>query len=79
MLAAIASRLPRMVREAAMHLPTATFKVLRTVKSLAHQIGRRAIAEKLAAAQQGVNIRTDVFGMLCECSLFNDARRCTVK
>ncbi|KAJ7200096.1 cytochrome P450 [Mycena pura] len=65
-LAAIASRLPRIVREAAMHLPTATFKVLRTVKSLAHQIGRRVIAEKLAAAQQGVNIRTDVFGMLLD-------------
>jgi hypothetical protein len=52
----------------AMHLPTATFNVLRAVKSLAHQIGRQAIAEKLAAVQQGANIRTDVFGMLCEFS-----------
>ncbi|KAJ7302218.1 cytochrome P450 [Mycena albidolilacea] len=61
---AIASRLPKMVRGAAMYLPIAAFKVLRAVKSLADQIGRRAIAEKLAAAQQGANMRTDVFGML---------------
>ncbi|KAJ7764292.1 cytochrome P450 [Mycena metata] len=63
---AIASRLPKMIRGAAMHFPTTTFKVLRAVKSLAHQIGRRAIAEKLAAVQQGANIRTDVFGMLLD-------------
>ncbi|KAJ7302230.1 cytochrome P450 [Mycena albidolilacea] len=61
---AIASRLPKMVRGAVMYLPIAAFKVLRAVKSLADQIGRRAIAEKLAAAQQGANMRTDVFGML---------------
>ncbi|KAF7336314.1 Cytochrome P450 [Mycena venus] len=63
---AIGSLLPNMVRRAAMHFPTATFKVLRAVKSLAHQIGRRAIAEKLAAIQQGSNTRTDVFDMLLD-------------
>ncbi|KAF7378349.1 Cytochrome P450 [Mycena sanguinolenta] len=63
---AIASRLPKIVRRAAMHLPIAAFKVLRTVKSLAHQIGRRAVAEKLLAAQQGANMKTDVFGMLLD-------------
>jgi hypothetical protein len=61
-----------MVRGAAMHLPTNTFKVLRAVKSLALQIGRRAVAEKLASIQQGANMRTDVFGMLCEFSTLLD-------
>jgi hypothetical protein len=55
-----------------MHFPTATFKVLRAVKSLAHQIGRRAIAENLAAIQQGANTRTDVFGILREFSTMLD-------
>ncbi|KAJ7020838.1 cytochrome P450 [Mycena alexandri] len=63
---AIGSRLPKMIRVAAMHLPTTTFKVLRSVKSLAHQIGKRVIAEKLGAVQQGANMRTDVFGMLLD-------------
>ncbi|KAJ7260302.1 cytochrome P450 [Mycena haematopus] len=63
---AIASRLPKMVRVGAMHLPTATFKVLRMVKSLARQIGRQAVADKLAAIQEGRNTRTDVFGMLLD-------------
>ncbi|KAF8214337.1 cytochrome P450 [Mycena galopus ATCC 62051] len=63
---AIASRMPKMVLEAVMHLPTATFKVLRTVKSLARQIGRQAVANKRAAVQQGENTRTDVFGMLLD-------------
>ncbi|KAF7378365.1 Cytochrome P450 [Mycena sanguinolenta] len=49
-----------------MHLPIAAFKVLRTVKSLAHQIGRRVITEKLAEAKQGANMKTDVFGMLLD-------------
>ncbi|KAF7336142.1 Cytochrome P450 [Mycena venus] len=63
---AIASRLPKMVWGAAANLPTATFKVLRAVKSLARQIGRQAVADKLAAIQQGANTRTDVFGMLLD-------------
>ncbi|KAF7336154.1 Cytochrome P450 [Mycena venus] len=63
---AIGSRLPKMVWRAAVHLPTATFKVLRAVKSLARQIGRQAVADKLAAIQQGANARTDVFGMLLD-------------
>ncbi|KAJ7673934.1 cytochrome P450 [Mycena polygramma] len=63
---AIASRLPKTVLEAAMHLPIATFKVLRAVKSLARQIGRKAVAEKLAAIQRGADMRTDVFGMLLD-------------
>lgn len=63
-----------------MHLPTATFKVLRAVKSLARQIGRQAVAEKLSAIQQGADARTDVFGMLCEFSTMlefvrSDSRR----
>ncbi|KAJ7321540.1 cytochrome P450 [Mycena albidolilacea] len=63
---AIVSRLPKMVWAAAAHLPTATFKVLRAVKSLARQIGRQAVADKLAAIQQGANTRTDVFDMLLD-------------
>ncbi|KAJ7881571.1 cytochrome P450 [Mycena olivaceomarginata] len=63
---AIVSRLPKMVWAAAAHLPTATFKVLRAVKSLARQIGRQAVADKLAAIQQRTNTRTDVFDMLLD-------------
>jgi hypothetical protein len=61
-----------MVWAAAAHLPTATFKVLRAVKSLARQIGRQAVADKLAAIQQGTNTRTDVFDMLREFSTMLD-------
>ncbi|KAJ7037292.1 cytochrome P450 [Mycena alexandri] len=63
---AIGSRLPKLVWRAAMRLPTAAFKDLRAVKSLATRIGKEAIAKKLAAVEQGASAKTDVFGMLLD-------------
>jgi len=63
---AIGARLPKLVWKAAIHLPTTTFKDIRTVKYLANQIGKQIIGEKAADARRGLGIRTDVFGMLLD-------------
>ncbi|KAF8193097.1 cytochrome P450 [Mycena galopus ATCC 62051] len=61
---AIGARLPKFIWRAAIYLPTTTFKVIRTVKYLANKTGNQIVEEKLAEAQGGVGITTDVFGML---------------
>ncbi|KAF8209814.1 cytochrome P450 [Mycena galopus ATCC 62051] len=50
---AVGARLPKWAWRAAIHLPTATFKVLHTAKYLAHQIGQHVVQKKLDAAQRG--------------------------
>ncbi|KAJ7886866.1 cytochrome P450 [Mycena olivaceomarginata] len=57
---AIGARLPKWAWRAAVHLPTATFKVLRTAKYLAHQIGHHVVQKKLDAAQQGLETNSDI-------------------
>ncbi|KAF7356001.1 Cytochrome P450 [Mycena venus] len=63
---AIGGRLPLWLRRAAIHLPTATFKVIRTAKRLADDIGKQVLREKRAAAAQGIDIRTDLYGQLLD-------------
>jgi hypothetical protein len=57
---AVGARLPKWAWRAAVHLPTATFKVLRTAKYLAHQIGHHVVQKKLDAAQQGLETNSDI-------------------
>ncbi|KAJ7843795.1 cytochrome P450 [Mycena olivaceomarginata] len=63
---AIGARMPTFVWRAAIHLPTPTFKTIRRAKYLADEVGTRAIRDKTAAARQGLEIDTDVFGRLVQ-------------
>jgi hypothetical protein len=63
---AVAVRLPKWVLRAATGLPTETFNIIRTAKSLANRLGERIIREKMDVARQGLAVETDVFDMLCE-------------
>ncbi|KAJ6455220.1 cytochrome P450 [Mycena sanguinolenta] len=59
---AVAVRLPKWVWRAATHLPITPFKIIRTAKCFAREIGERAICGKMEAVWQG---QPDVFDMLC--------------
>ncbi|KAF7374087.1 Cytochrome P450 [Mycena sanguinolenta] len=60
---AVAVRLPKWVWRAATHLPTKTFKVIRTAKCFAKDIGERAVWGKMEAGLPG---QTDVFDKLLD-------------
>ncbi|KAF7364447.1 Cytochrome P450 [Mycena sanguinolenta] len=60
---AVAVRLPKWVWRAAMYLPITTFKIIRTAKSFAREIGERSICKKMEAGQQD---QTDVFDMFLD-------------
>jgi hypothetical protein len=51
---------------AATHLPTQTFKAVRRANHLAQRLGERVVREKEHLAQVGLDINSDLFGMLCE-------------
>jgi hypothetical protein len=51
---------------AATGLPTETFNIIRTAKSLANQLGEKIVREKMDVARQGLAVETDAFDMLCE-------------
>ncbi|KAJ7904207.1 cytochrome P450 [Mycena leptocephala] len=57
---AVGARVPKWAWRAAIHLPTATFKVIRTAKYLAHQIGHHVVRKKLDAARQGLRTGSDI-------------------
>ncbi|KAF7374048.1 Cytochrome P450 [Mycena sanguinolenta] len=60
---AVAVRLPKWVWRAVMYLPITTFKIIRTAKSFAREIGERSICGKMEAGQQD---QTDVFDMFLD-------------
>jgi hypothetical protein len=61
---AIGALLPGWLLRLTMHLPTRTFKLLRTQVDLANREGRRAVREKLETARQGLDPGDDVFSLL---------------
>ncbi|KAJ7244503.1 cytochrome P450 [Mycena rebaudengoi] len=61
---AIGALLPGWLLRLTMHLPTRTFKLLRTQVNLANREGRRAFREKLESARQGLDPGDDVFSLL---------------
>ncbi|KAJ7838916.1 cytochrome P450 [Mycena olivaceomarginata] len=61
---AVSVRLPKWVLRAATGLPTETFNIIRTAKSLANQLGEKVIREKMDVARQGLAVGTDAFDML---------------
>ncbi|KAF7356160.1 Cytochrome P450 [Mycena venus] len=63
---AIGARLPGWVWRAAIHLPTATCKAIRTAKRLANELGNQVLREKREAAEQGLDIDTDLYGRLLD-------------
>jgi hypothetical protein len=62
----LGARLPKWIWRLASSFPSATFKVIRTTNHLSNQLGKQIVQEKLDAARQGLDINTDVFGMLRE-------------
>jgi hypothetical protein len=64
---AIGALLPGWLLRLTMHLPTRTFKLLRTQVDLANREGRRAVREKLETARQGLDPGDDVFSLLRQC------------
>ncbi|KAF7356161.1 Cytochrome P450 [Mycena venus] len=63
---AIGARLPGWVWRGAIHLPTATCKAIRTAKRLANELGNQVLREKREAAEQGLDINTDLYGRLLD-------------
>ncbi|KAJ7216799.1 cytochrome P450 [Mycena rebaudengoi] len=61
---AIGALLPGWLLRLTMHIPTRTFKLLRTQVNLANREGRRAFREKLESARQGLDPGDDVFSLL---------------
>ncbi|KAJ7856433.1 cytochrome P450, partial [Mycena leptocephala] len=60
----IGTHLPTWIWSAAIHLPTPTFKTIRTAKYLSDCLGDRVVQEKIEAARKGLETNTDVFGLL---------------
>jgi hypothetical protein len=56
---------------AATHLPTQTFKAVRQANHLAKRLGERVVREKQDLAQRGLDINSDLFGVLCEGHIFH--------
>ncbi|KAJ6467433.1 cytochrome P450, partial [Mycena sanguinolenta] len=63
---AIGACLPNWIWRAVIHAPLAAFKNIRTAKHLTHRLGEKIVREKIDSAQQGLDISTDVFGILLE-------------
>ncbi|KAJ7854150.1 cytochrome P450, partial [Mycena olivaceomarginata] len=61
---AIGGHLPVWFWHAAMYFPTVAAKVIRTERYLANRTGHRVVQEKIDAAAQGLEVDTDVFGLL---------------
>ncbi|KAJ6546674.1 cytochrome P450 [Mycena vulgaris] len=61
---ALGALLPTSVFNAAIYLPTSAFRAVRKAKYLAEDLGRRVVREKMAAARQGLEIDSDVYGQL---------------
>ncbi|KAF7358691.1 Cytochrome P450 [Mycena sanguinolenta] len=59
-------RLPPWLLRVVINLPTKAFDAIRRTRSLALQIGARAVQGKQALAQQGLDIDTDLFGLLLD-------------
>jgi hypothetical protein len=59
----IGTHLPTWIWIAATHLPTPSFKTLRTAKYLSDCLGDR-IVQETEAASKGLETNTDVFGLL---------------
>ncbi|KAF7336316.1 Cytochrome P450 [Mycena venus] len=68
---AIGARLPGWVWRAAIHLPTATCQAIRTAKRLANELGNQVLCEKREAAEQGLDINTDLYGQLLDLHRLN--------
>ncbi|KAJ7930607.1 cytochrome P450 [Mycena leptocephala] len=62
----LGARLPKWIWRLASSFPSATFKVIRTTNRLSNRLGKQIVQEKLDAARQGLDINTDVFGMLLD-------------
>ncbi|KAF7356162.1 Cytochrome P450 [Mycena venus] len=71
---AIGARLPGWVWRAAIHLPTATCKAIRTAKRLANELGNQVLREKREAAEQGLDINTDLYGQLLDLHLLDKTK-----
>ncbi|KAJ6467372.1 cytochrome P450 [Mycena sanguinolenta] len=63
---AIGACLPNRIWRAVIHAPLAAFKTIRTAKHLTHRLGEKIVREKINSVQQGLDINTDVFGILLE-------------
>ncbi|KAJ6522716.1 cytochrome P450, partial [Mycena capillaripes] len=61
---AIRVRLPSWVSVIASFLPTSAFTVIRKNRYLASQLGSRIVHEKLDAARKGLDIDSDIYGLL---------------
>ncbi|KAJ6571230.1 cytochrome P450 [Mycena capillaripes] len=61
---AIGGHLPPWCWHAAMYFPTTAAKVIRNGRKFANRTGHRVAQEKLAGAAKGLEIDTDVFGLL---------------
>ncbi|KAJ6473337.1 cytochrome P450 [Mycena vitilis] len=63
---AISGRLPFWLTRAIIHLPTRTFRAVRTAKYLAERIGRQSVRDKRDAASQGLDTDADLYGQLLD-------------
>ncbi|KAJ7190798.1 cytochrome P450, partial [Mycena pura] len=70
----IAARLPQWLLNQAIHLPTKTFGALRAQLHFANREGWRLVREKTEAANLGLEIEGDLYGVLCEHALVNSGR-----
>ncbi|KAJ7801619.1 cytochrome P450 [Mycena leptocephala] len=63
---AIAARLPTRIRDAAIRLPTRTYKTLRTSQLLANNLGNQLVREKSDAARLGQWTNSDFYSQLLD-------------
>ncbi|KAJ7883951.1 cytochrome P450 [Mycena leptocephala] len=63
---AIATGLPTRIRDAAIRLPTQTYKTLRTSQLLASNLGNQLVREKMDAARQGLGTNVDFYSQLVD-------------
>ncbi|KAF8179036.1 cytochrome P450, partial [Mycena galopus ATCC 62051] len=71
---AIGACLPNWVWRTAIRAPITTFKDIRDAKYLTSQLGEKIVRGKLNLARQGLEINTDVFGILLEQYLWGKTR-----
>ncbi|KAJ7814939.1 cytochrome P450 [Mycena leptocephala] len=63
---AIAARLPTRIGDAAIRLPTRTYKTLRTSQLLANNLGNQLVREKSDAARLGQGTNSDFYSQLLD-------------
>ncbi|KAJ7883949.1 cytochrome P450 [Mycena leptocephala] len=61
---AVATGLPTRIRDAAIRLPTRTYKILLTSQLLASNLGNQLVREKTDAARQGLGTNADFYSQL---------------